>query len=320
MALRHRPADEAVPRPQVEDVELVDPGRHDQQRPLQHLLGASARTGSAASGRSGYTTLPGETPMFSPTLKASMSVILMLQLALAPLQVAQQVVQALQQVLAAGLGGLAQHLGIGQQEVATGSSHRRTAARRNPPSAPSSGPARRPASTTSCTKRARQQVGLLDEVEDLVLLPGVVLEAAVGRRPRRSPARPPCPSCAARCSARASCSPARSRAGPAISRAGLAISRAVISMNALADVQRIGRVLLVRLALQPLADDALGAFGDVGHRATDLRRVGQLEPGGFGLRRSRPYASFPSAPPQATSGRQAWSGFDDADQRKWRAT
>ena len=38
VALRHRPAHEAVLRPQVEDVELVDPGRHDQQRPLQHRL------------------------------------------------------------------------------------------------------------------------------------------------------------------------------------------------------------------------------------------------------------------------------------------
>ena len=39
------------------------------------------------------------------------------QLALAALKITQQVVQALQQVLAAGLGSLAQHLGIGQQEI-----------------------------------------------------------------------------------------------------------------------------------------------------------------------------------------------------------
>ncbi len=55
--------------------------------------------------------------MFSPTLKASVSVILMRQLAAAPLEIAEQVVQAAEQVLAAGLGGLAQHLGVGQQEV-----------------------------------------------------------------------------------------------------------------------------------------------------------------------------------------------------------
>ena len=52
-----------------------------------------------------------------------------------------------------------------------------------------------------------------------------------------------------------------------------------------ADVQRVeiaGRFL--RLALQPLADDALGALGDVGHGAAELRRVGHLEAGGsFGV-------------------------------------
>ena len=37
-------------------------------------------------------------------------------------------------------------------------------------------------------------------------------------------------------------------------------------------------MLLVRLALQPLADDALRALGDIGHGTADLRRVGQLEP------------------------------------------
>ena len=39
MTLADRPADEAVLRAKVEDVELVDPGRRDQQRPLQHSLG-----------------------------------------------------------------------------------------------------------------------------------------------------------------------------------------------------------------------------------------------------------------------------------------
>ena len=39
VALRDGPADEGFLRVEVEDVELVDPGRHDQQRPLQHRLG-----------------------------------------------------------------------------------------------------------------------------------------------------------------------------------------------------------------------------------------------------------------------------------------
>ena len=39
VALVDRPADEGFLRVEVEDVELVDPGRADQQRPLQHRLG-----------------------------------------------------------------------------------------------------------------------------------------------------------------------------------------------------------------------------------------------------------------------------------------
>ena len=39
VALLDRPADERVPRPQIEDIELVDPGRDDQQRPPLHGLG-----------------------------------------------------------------------------------------------------------------------------------------------------------------------------------------------------------------------------------------------------------------------------------------
>ena len=37
---RHHVADERLLRAQVEDVELVDPGRHDQQRRRVHALGA----------------------------------------------------------------------------------------------------------------------------------------------------------------------------------------------------------------------------------------------------------------------------------------
>ena len=40
--LRDRPADVAFLRDEVEDVELVDPRRHDEQRPLEHLFRARA--------------------------------------------------------------------------------------------------------------------------------------------------------------------------------------------------------------------------------------------------------------------------------------
>ena len=142
MALRHRPADEAVPRPQVEDVELVDPRRHDQQRPLQHLLGRR-RVLDQLHQVVLVDHLAGRDADVLADLEGVGVGHLDAQLALAALQVAQQVVEALQQVLAAGLGGLAQHLGVGQQEVATGSSRRRTGACRNRPSARSWGRARR---------------------------------------------------------------------------------------------------------------------------------------------------------------------------------
>jgi len=39
VSLAHRPADEGILLAQIEDVVLVDPGRDDDQRPLQHLGG-----------------------------------------------------------------------------------------------------------------------------------------------------------------------------------------------------------------------------------------------------------------------------------------
>ena len=40
--LRHRPLDVALLRDEVEDVELVDPRRHDEQGPLEHFFRARA--------------------------------------------------------------------------------------------------------------------------------------------------------------------------------------------------------------------------------------------------------------------------------------
>src|SRR5580704_9456061 len=54
-----------------------------------------------------------------------------------------------------------------------------------------------------------------------------------------------------------------------------------------ADVQRIGRVLGVALALQPFADDALRTLGDVGHGAAERRGVRQPKAGAVGGGRGR---------------------------------
>ncbi len=45
-----------------------------------------------------------------------------------------------------------------------------------------------------------------------------------------------------------------------------------------ADIQRISRVILLRLALQPLAHQTLRTFGDIGHRAAHHRGIRHLEP------------------------------------------
>ena len=100
------------------------------------------------------------------------------QPALAAIQILQHVLQAAQQVLAAGLEGQAQHLGIGRQEV-RGRHHLDELA----------GVERKLllglvvhavllAGDLQEVFRA-QQVGLLDEVEQRVVVPGGVLEPAV---------------------------------------------------------------------------------------------------------------------------------------------
>ena len=175
--LFHGPFDEAVLRPQIEDVILVDPGRDDQKRSGVDLLRRRRVLDQLHQvvlvdhrARRGGDVLADREGLGVGHLDR--------QLALAALQILQQVVQALHQVLAAGLDGGAQHLRIGHDEV--GRRHRvdelagieihllgglvvqpvDLAHRRLHPA-------------------RRQQVGLLDVVEQGVLVPGGVGEAAV---------------------------------------------------------------------------------------------------------------------------------------------
>ena len=55
--------------------------------------------------------------MLPPTSKASRSVILIAQLALAALQVVEQIFEALDQVFAAAFDGGPQHLRVGRNEI-----------------------------------------------------------------------------------------------------------------------------------------------------------------------------------------------------------
>ena len=179
MALRDRPAHEAVPRPQVEDVELVDPRRPDQQRPLQHLLCYRVILDQLHQIVL-IDHLSGGDADILADLEGVHVGHLDVQLALAALEIAQQVAEALKQVLAAGLRRLAQHFGVGHQEVRRAHGvdelarievHLLRRLRFEPIDM----------ADHVVDVACRQQVRLANEIEDLVLLPRVVLEAAVGR-------------------------------------------------------------------------------------------------------------------------------------------
>jgi len=192
------------------------------------------------------------------------------------LEVHQQVAQAAQQVVAAGLHGAAQDLGVGQQEV--GRAHRldelagvEVDLLRG---------ARRQAVDVAhdvLHVAGGQQVGLLDEVEHL-LLPGGVAEArvlGVGLDHRRGVEAP-------------------EAARGVLPEGEVVLPEADLRLHQpggvghqprghvherAADVERVGLAAASRgggvehLPAQPVADQAAGAFGDVGHGAPDRERV-----------------------------------------------
>ena len=204
-----------------------------------------------------------------------MSVILMRSLPLPCSRSRQQVVQALEQVLAAGLGGLAQHLGVGQHEVRRRTSRRRIAANRNRLSARSWRPARRHASPRparsarvsryDCLMKSKTSLSFQASSLKRRSLDGGVdhrlglhpHHAARGVLPQRHVVLP------------------EARTAPASVWAGLAISRAVISMNALPMFSGSASCSSFGMALQPFGDDALRPLGDIGHGVPKHGRVGQ---------------------------------------------
>ena len=160
------------------------------------------------------TTLPGETAMFSPMRNASVSVILMRSWPLPRSRSVSRLFRPLIRFSPPVSAVLAQHFGIGQQEI--GRAHRVDELARIEIDL-LGGRRIEPVHLLHHVlhEAGGQQVGLPDEVENLVFLPGVVPEALVlgVGIDHRLAVQPP--SCAARCSARATCSPARSRAAPA---------------------------------------------------------------------------------------------------------
>ena len=223
------------------------------------------------------------------------------QLAAPALEVREQIVQAAQQVLAAGLGGPPQHLGVGEQEV--GRAHRVDELARVKIDL-LRGLGVEPVDVAHHVLHVAggEQVGLLDEVEDLVLLPGVILEAAVLRVRldhrlglavhAEDPARRVLPE--------------RHVVLPEPDLRLHQVGRVLHELRrhfheGVADIHWVEPGGLVRLPVKPLGHQALRAFGDVGHRAAEYRRVGELETravgGGFSLANvGHNQVSFPEPP------------------------
>ena len=172
-----RPLDERVLRLEVEDVELVDPRRHDQQRRLVDLLGRRRVLDEldqlvlehdlARRGRDVLADLEGLHVGLADR-----------ELALAALEVGQQVLQALDQVLALALDRRLHDLRVGQGEV--GRRHRVDELARIELDLLR----RLVVDALDLLDRALQpargeQVGLLEVVEHDLVLPGRIGEALV---------------------------------------------------------------------------------------------------------------------------------------------
>ena len=179
MALLDRPADERVIGAQVEDVVLVDPGRHDQQRALEHRLR-----------RRGVLDELDEVVLEHDLARRDADVLtelerlhvghLDVEAPLAVLEVGQEVLQPVEQVLAVRFDRGAQHLGVGHDEVC-GREGVGELARIEVHLA--RGRLVEPVGFAHHVGEpaGRQQVGLLDVIEDRVFLPGGIAEAPVAR-------------------------------------------------------------------------------------------------------------------------------------------
>jgi hypothetical protein len=182
LSLVNAPLDERVLRLEVEDVELVDPGRHDQQRTALHRRGRR-RVLDQLHELVLKDDLAGRVGDVLAELEGGEIAHFQAQPAAAALEVLDQVAQALDQVLAPALERGLEHRRIGRGKIggrqgvdelarvelclmldvridARHAAHRRFHAAR------------------------RQQVGLLDEVEQRIVAPDLVLEALVLRTGR----------------------------------------------------------------------------------------------------------------------------------------
>ena len=214
VALADQPADEAILGPQIEDVEFVDPGREDQQRPLIDLLRRRivlqqfdhlvAEHHLAGRGGDILADLEGVGRLADG------------KLALAALDIVEQIVQTLDQILAVRLQRGAQHFGIGEEEIGGRDRVGELLG------IEFDALARLVVEAVELGDRVLhpvggQQIGLLDEVEDLVFLPVLVAEAPVAGR-GRDDGRPRRPASGARWIPTGPCNRATAGTGPRRSR------------------------------------------------------------------------------------------------------
>ena len=179
VALLDRPAHEGVLRREVQDIELVDPGRDDQQR---HLVDGLRRRVVLDELHEvvAQHDLAGRDGDIAADLEGGHVGLRDAQLPLSGLQVAEQVLEAAQQVLAIAVHRFAEDPGVGGGEI--GRRHRIDELARVEGNLVGVVPVGALGFRQAAEQEARgQQIGLLDEVENEVLSPGGVLEAAVAR-------------------------------------------------------------------------------------------------------------------------------------------
>ena len=184
VTLDDQPLDEGILGPQVQDVELVDPGRKDQQRTLVDLRGCRRVLQQLEQFAAEHHLARRQCDVLADC--EGVGTLTDRKLSVAALQIGQQIVEPAHQIFSVGLHCGAQNFGIGQDKIG-----RRQGVRKllgielgAPPrcriEAVDTG-------DSALQPVRREQVGLLDEIEDQVLLPVLVAESLVagfGRRDR----------------------------------------------------------------------------------------------------------------------------------------
>ena len=180
MALRHRPADERITGPQIENVKFIDPRRDNQQRPALHGLRHRLILDELHQ-----VVLINHLPRRDRDVLADAERLhvghLDREASLAALEVLEQILQPVEQVLALALDRRPQGFGIGHQEIGRGERVDKLA-RIEIHLAGSALVDSFDIANRALHPPRRQKIALLDEVEERVFGPRRVAEPPVARR------------------------------------------------------------------------------------------------------------------------------------------